>query len=75
MKTSPFKVGDKVMLRVGGTTLDCVAAVRYRFIHEGEPGTQAFFLDLVGKDNPDDREGGWPSTEFRLMWSGDRAAR
>ena len=30
------------MLRDGGTTIDCVAAVRYRFLHEGKPGTQVF---------------------------------
>ena len=63
------------MLKDGGTTIDCVAAVRYRFIHEGKPGTQIFYLELVGKDNPSDQEGGWPSTSFRLMWSGDKAAR
>lgn len=75
MKTSPFKVGDKVMLKAGSTTLDCVAAVRYRFVHEGDPGAQVCYLDLVGKDNPSESEDGWPSAYFRLMWSGDKAAR
>ena len=75
MKTSPFKVGDKVMLKAGGKTLDCVSAVRYRFVHEGEPGTQVCYLELVGKDNPTRTEDGWPSAYFRLMWSGDRATR
>jgi len=73
MKTGPFKVGDKVMLKVGGSTIDCVSAVRYRFLHEGKPGTQICFLELVGKDNPE-HERGWPAVHFNLMWSGDRAA-
>jgi hypothetical protein len=74
MKTCPFKVGDKVMLRDSGTSLECVAAVRYRFVHEGKPGTQVFYLDLVGRENPSNRDGGWPATSFRLIWTGDKAA-
>jgi hypothetical protein len=75
MKTSPFKVGDKVMRKDGGTTIDCVAAVRYRYLHEGRPGSYVSHLELVGQDNPNDKNGGWPSEEFRLIWSDDRAAR
>jgi len=75
MKISPFKVGDKVILKAGGKTLDCVAAVRYRFVHQGDPGAQICYLDLVGKDSPAECEDGWPSAYFRLMWSGDKAAR
>jgi len=75
MKTSPFKVGDKVMLKEGDTTLDCVAAVRYRYKHKGEAGSQLCYLDLVGKANPPGKEEGWPSECFRLMWTGDRATR
>jgi len=62
------------MRRDGAHTLHCVAAVRYRFLHEGKPGAQTFYLDLVGIDNPSDHEEGWPATSFRLMWCDDRAA-
>ncbi len=62
------------MLKVGATTMDCVAAVSYRYLHQGKPGTKLCYLTLVGKKNPSDKEEGWPSEFFRLMWSDDRAA-
>ena len=71
MKTSPFKIGDKVMRVDGDTTVYCVAAVRYRFLHEGKPGTHVCYLDLVGNINPSEKDGGWPSANFRLIWDGD----
>jgi hypothetical protein len=75
MKTGQFKVGDKVMLKVGGTTVDCVERTGYRFLHEGKPGAHLYYLHLVGKGGPSEGGGrGWPASDFRLIWSDDRAA-
>jgi hypothetical protein len=74
MKTRPFKAGDKVIGKFGGTTIDCVAQVRYHLDPKvDKPVAKLCYLTLVGKTNPSGFPEGWPSAWFSLIWSGDKA--
>jgi len=75
MKTVPFKAGDKVIGKVGGTTIDSIAGVKYHLDAQGEKPGFACYLTLVGKANPPGFPEGWPSAWFSLVWSGYKATR